>query len=91
MKNCLCDMQHPVTIRLGDIREASKLFSETTRQINESKKEIKMSENKKPEIGKGYYIRCVTYHYAGVLVSETDQHYVLNKAAWIAFVLFSTK
>lgn len=35
-------------------------------------------------IGSCYFIRTVTYHYTGLLVSVTSDELVLDKAAWIA-------
>jgi hypothetical protein len=36
------------------------------------------------KIGKGYFIRTVTYHYTGYLVAIYPQELVLKDAAWIA-------
>jgi hypothetical protein len=36
------------------------------------------------EVGKAYFIRSVTYHYTGRLVTITDTDLVLASAAWIA-------
>jgi len=36
------------------------------------------------EIGKGYFIRTVTYHYTGLLKKVYPQELVLTEAAWIA-------
>lgn len=35
-------------------------------------------------IGKNYFIRTVTHHYTGLLISVTDSDIVLTDAAWIA-------
>ena len=35
-------------------------------------------------IGRNYFIRTVTYHHTGVLLSITDGEIILGKAAWIA-------
>src|SRR3990167_1733649 len=36
------------------------------------------------QVGKNYFIRCVTHYYAGRLVRVTAQELVLEEAAWIA-------
>ena len=36
------------------------------------------------EVGKQYFIRTVTHHYTGKLISVTDTDLVLVDAAWIA-------
>ena len=36
------------------------------------------------EIGKNYFIRTVTHHYTGKLVSVGEKELVLTQAAWIA-------
>ena len=36
------------------------------------------------EVGKKYFIRCLTYHYTGELVQVTPTELVLEKAAWVA-------
>ena len=36
------------------------------------------------ELGKCYFVRTVTYHYTGRLVSVTESDLVLDEAAWIA-------
>lgn len=36
------------------------------------------------QVGKNYFIRCVTFYYTGRLVRVTAQELVLEDAAWIA-------
>lgn len=36
------------------------------------------------EIGKSYFVRTVTYHYLGRLVSVTDSDLVFADASWVA-------
>ena len=36
------------------------------------------------QVGKNYFIRCVTHYYTGRLVQVTAQELVLEDAAWIA-------
>lgn len=36
------------------------------------------------QIGKNYFVRCVTMYYVGRLASVTDTELVLEDAAWVA-------
>ena len=35
-------------------------------------------------LGDNYFLRCITYHYTGTVVRETDSTITLDKCCWIA-------
>lgn len=45
---------------------------------------MKLSMNAELEVGKGYLFRTVTMIYTGEYIGETDDYFILKKAAWIA-------
>lgn len=60
-------------LTIGEAREIAGLFGGAA-----AKKECPF------EIGKCYFIRCVTYHLTGRLVAVKGDFLVLDRAAWIA-------
>ena len=60
-------------LTIGEAREISKLFGNTSQQ-----------DNSAWEIGKIYLIRTVTMIETGRLIGVTEQELVLEDAAWIA-------
>ena len=61
---------------IGEAREIAQLFSTTVT--------AKATTNHPYEIGANYFIRTVTHHHTGRLVSVTEHELVLADAAWIA-------
>ena len=57
---------------IGEAREIAKLFGNAN------------SKNHSFDVGKNYFIRTVTHHFTGKLVSVTDTDLVIVDAAWIA-------
>lgn len=65
-------------LTIGQAKELAGMFSKCSC-------DTKTSNQKHPwEIGKKYFIRTVTMHLTGELVSVSDQELFLKDAAWIA-------
>lgn len=68
-------------LTLGQARELAALFSGVA-PINLDVS--KPSPDHPYEVGKNYFLRTVTHHLTGKLVSVSDKELVLIEAAWIA-------
>ena len=64
-------------LTIGQAKELSQMFSNC-----EAKKET--IDNGPWEVGKKYFIRTVTMHLTGELISVSDKELVLKDGAWIA-------
>lgn len=69
-------------LTIGEARQKLEEYKELAQLFG---KEIESSDNGSSyEIEKNYFIRTVTHHYTGKLVSVYPKELVLSQAAWIA-------
>ena len=64
-------------LTIGQVKEIANM-------VNQTKNENLINDCSPWEIGKKYFIRTVTMHLTGELISISNQELVLKDAAWIA-------
>lgn len=69
-------------LTLKEARDKLAEYKELAQALNQPIEEVDSSSHWK--VGKNYFIRTVTNHYTGKLLSVTAKELVLEQAAWIA-------
>lgn len=67
---------------LGDAKKKLKEYKQLAQALNQPIEEPATSQFW--EVGKNYFIRTVTFHYTGKLVSVSPKELVLENVAWVA-------